>query len=124
MSREKNPSATYAASGLSPKMTNGHVHQRTRSTSINHMQVASVTAPMPAVNSTKELVHRFLLIGKTQFHIRPTTMSIAPTPNNATMRSRDRKSLAIHCPAITPSTHVDRKSTRLNSSHPSNSYAV
>src|SRR5512146_2082484 len=106
MSRERSPSPTNAANGLSPNTTNGFVHHLTCSMSMSHMQVASATHASPAVNSTYELVQRLLLIGKDHPHMSPAIIASAPTPCNAATRERRGRSVPIHRPVRTPSMQV------------------
>src|SRR6476469_7409747 len=75
-------------------------------TSTIHMIVAIATAAIPAEKTTYELVHRLLLIGKDQFHIKPSIMPIAPTANSPLIRSNSGRLVPIHCPARLPSIAV------------------
>src|ERR1043165_6216155 len=70
------------------------------------MIVASETHAHPAVKSTYELVQMFLLIGKDQFHIRPTIMPSAPAANSPLSRSSIDFGVPIHRTARMPSSAV------------------
>src|SRR5471032_869374 len=87
-------------------MTNGFVQQRDCCTSTIHMIVESDTAARPAVNRTYELVHRLLLIGKTQCHMSPPIIASAPAVNNPASRSVKGCRSPIHRPAMLPSIAV------------------
>lgn len=80
------PEPMNASSGFTPKTANGVVQRRSPNMSIDHVQVASAAAAMPAVNKTYELVQMFLLIGNTQCHISPVTISSDPTPKRPVSR--------------------------------------
>src|SRR3954468_10138439 len=66
---------------------------------------------MPAQKSVYELVHRLLLMGNTQFHIRPTIMPIAPTADIPANRSASGRRSPIHLPARVPNTAVQIAAT-------------
>src|SRR5215469_3192828 len=85
---------------------NGVLQRRAPSESMSQRHVPRVSAPRPAVNSTNELVHRFLLIGKTHPHALPAAATIAPTASRPTSRSLSDRSLRIHRPAMTPNSVV------------------
>src|SRR3954467_15338722 len=87
-------------------MTNGLVQLVTRCSSITHMHVARATAPIPAVKSTYELVHRLLLIGKDQCHMSPSIMAMLPTPNMPDSRSLSGRGDLIQRPQMMPSIAV------------------
>src|SRR6267378_3274194 len=88
-------------------MTHGLVHQLTLRTSTIHIIVASETHATPAVKTTYELVHRFLFMGRAQFHISPIIMPRAPTAKRAAKRSTSGRSRsAIQRPARFPKRHV------------------
>src|SRR4051812_10228074 len=70
------------------------------------MIVAIATAAMPAENTTYELVHRLLLIGNDQFHIKPLIMPSAPTANSPLRRSLNERLTLSHWPARLPSIAV------------------
>src|SRR5947209_7690428 len=107
MSRAIRPEPTYATSGLTPYITQGLVQPVMRRTSTIHMTVASERHAIPAVNTTYELVQRFLFMGNTQFHISPIIMPRAPTANSADNRSRSGRSfIPIQRPAKFPSKQV------------------
>src|SRR6186713_472803 len=87
-------------------MTNGFVHPVTRCSSMIHMQVASATAPMPAVKSTYELVHRLLLMGNDQCHMRPAIIAMLPIANMPERRSLSGRGALIQRPQMMPSMAV------------------
>src|SRR5688572_23472459 len=87
-------------------MTNGLVQPVTRCSSMIHMHVASATAPIPAVNSTYELVHRLLLIGNDQCHIKPAIIARLPIANMPARRSLSGRGTLIQRPQMMPSIAV------------------
>src|SRR5579872_3544276 len=92
--------------GLIPYMTTGRVHHVTPFTSMIQLIVAIATHDMPAENTTYELVHKLLLIGKDQFHINPAIIAIAPTAKSPFNRSSSGRCSPIHRPAKIPSIAV------------------
>src|SRR6202041_1787147 len=56
----------------------------------------------PPVRSTKELVHRFLLIGNTQPHTEPAIATMAPAARSPAMRSCSGRGADTQRPAMSP----------------------
>src|SRR5678815_2061577 len=78
-----------------------------------HMQVAKATAAIPAVKRTYELVHRLLLIGNDQCHIKPAIIAMLPTANIPVRRSLKDRGDLIQRPQMTPSIAVPVSYTHL-----------
>src|SRR3954464_4295886 len=106
MQRARTPEPTNATMGLRPYTTKNFVQPRTFWKSTIHITVASDTQASPAQKSTYELVQRLLLMGNTQFHIRPAIIPSAPAENNPARRSVSGLRWAIHRPARLPSIAV------------------
>src|SRR5678815_2745061 len=75
-------------------------------TSTTHMIVAIESVAIPPAKTTYELVHRLLLMGNDQFHIKPAIMPIAPTANIPLSRSLSARLTLSHWPARLPSIAV------------------
>src|SRR4051794_33604280 len=87
-------------------MTKGFVHPLKPCRSTAHMIVAMARHAMPAQKTTYELVQMLLLIGKDQFHIKPTIIAIAPAAKSPFSRSAIGRLLPIHWPVTLPSIAV------------------
>src|SRR5260221_5077682 len=87
-------------------MTKNFVHPRTLWKSTIHMTVASAMHAMPPVKRTYELVHRLLLMGNTQFHMRAAIIPSAPAAKSPARRSGSGFRSAIQRPAMLPSMAV------------------
>src|SRR5882724_8743550 len=106
--------------GFTPNTRKGRAHHRGLRSSISHMQVPSAWHAMPAVNTTYELVHKFLSIGNTQLHAEPTARPTTPDTNKPFSRSNSGLGWVIHRPASTPIRHVamaGRVGSRPSGSH-------
>src|ERR1051325_4293124 len=87
-------------------MIQGLVHQRHCCASTSHMTVARLTAARPPVKSTYDPVHKLLLIGNDQCHIRPNIIASAPPADSPARRSYSVLGCAIQRPARFPSSAV------------------
>src|SRR5262249_10655763 len=95
----------YAASGLRPYGATGGDQARQPSAPMSQWHTASVCAASPALKIANELVHRFLLIGNTRPHARPTPVATTPAANSHSDRYGTRGSFN-QSPAKTPHSAV------------------